>query len=325
MDSVWQSGLRKVLDDWSSGPGSNYVVISPDVDGLTSAAILNSMYEIKIIGIYTTTHLLMLDDHNQNDAKNALWLDHDVSQIGIRSVGQHLVHHVPTNKLPLREPDSWNPNVWLNQSWSQSFSGVSGKKRDKYPYGTAHFLWDLENRDRNPTAEQSALLAHADGTWFALDCYKANAGIWRDLMFSESKWVEALLNYRQNTSSHPIHQKLAEELDSIGYSSQSRSSKAQNLPPELRGLTGRQSLNIRITSDPLRYLGKIQDGIELIGDLLNSTPKIGTKVNFLISGTRESIYPNRIEDFDKLMLEENIFSHAFTDLRTLSYTHNLQL
>jgi hypothetical protein len=321
----WHTDLRNVLDEWASGPKSNHVVISPDVDGLTSAAVLNSMYPLKIIGIYTTTHLLMLDDYDQNDAKNALWLDHDVSQIGVRCVGQHLVHHKPTDKLPLRDPRSWNPNVWVRQSWSESFSGVGGKKRDKYPYGTAHFLWDLNNRSKKPTPEQTALLAHADGTWFALDCYKANGAIWKDLMFDESKWIDNLLNYREEHAAHPLHQSLANELNEIGYSSQSRSPKAQNLPSELKGLTGRQSLTIRITSNPLRYLERIQLGLKLIGGHIKSTPEIGTKANFLMSGKRELLYPNRIEDFDELMLESRIFSHAFTDLRSLSYTVNLQL
>lgn len=323
--SEWQFELRNVLDEWASQPGANHVVISPDVDGLTSAAILNSIYPLKIIGIYTTTHLLMLDQYDQNHAKNALWLDHDVSQIGVRSVGQHLVHHKPTDKLPLREPGSWNPNVWVKQSWSQSFSGVGGKKRDKYPYGTAHFLWDLKNGNKEPTPEQTALLAHADGTWFALDCYKTNASIWKELMFAESKWIENLLNYREEHAAHPLHQRLANELHQIGYSSQSRSPKAQNLPSELKGLTGRQSLTIRITSNPLRYLERITLGLDLISGHIKSTPEIGTTVNFLMSGKRELLYPNRIEDFDSLMLEAKIFSHAFTDLRSLSYTVNLQL
>jgi hypothetical protein len=240
-------------------------------------------------------------------------------------VGQHLVHHKPTDKLPLRDPRSWNPNVWVRQSWSESFSGVGGKQRDKYPYGTAHFLWDLNNRSKKPTPEQTALLAHADGTWFALDCYKANGAIWKDLMFDESKWIDNLLNYREEHAAHPLHQSLANELNEIGYSSQSRSPKAQNLPSELKGLTGRQSLTIRITSNPLRYLERIQLGLKLIGGHIKSTPEIGTKANFLMSGKRELLYPNRIEDFDELMLESRIFSHAFTDLRSLSYTVNLQL
>lgn len=321
----WHSDLSKVLDDWAKSNKKRHIVISPDVDGLTSAAILNSMYPVKIIGIYTTTHLLLLDDHTKEEAKDALWLDHDISQIGVRCVGQHLVLHQTTDKLPLRDQRSWNPNVWVKQAWTDSFKGVGGKKRDKYPYGTAHFLWDLAHRKETPSPEQVAILAHADGTWFALDCYKANGQIWKDLMFESSEWVEKLLNYRNEHKAHPLHKKFTDQLFKIGYSSQSRSTKAQLLPAELKPLVGRQSLTIRITSDSTRYLKKITEGLHLIGGHIKSTPEIGSTAQVLMSGKRELLYPNRIDDFDQLMIEEQIFSHAFTDFRSLSYTVNLHL
>jgi len=322
---IWQTDLSSVIDKWASSSKNRAVVISPDVDGLTSAAILNNIYPLKIIGIYTTTHLLMLDKFDKNDAKDALWLDHDVSQKGIKCIGQHLIHHKSTDKLPLREKISWNPNVWLQQAWAESFSGVSGRKRDKYPYGTAHFLWDLKFRNIEPTPEQTALLAHADGTWFALDCYKANASIWKDLMFAESKWVEKLLNYRNERKAHPLHHDIVEKLREIGYTSQSRSPKANNLPEELKSLTGSQSLTIRITSDSQKYLDRIKRGLDLISSYIGSRPEIGSKPNGLISGVRTMFYPNRINDFDSMMLEEKMFSHAFTDLRTLSFTTGISL
>lgn len=321
----WHSDLTRVLDDWAKSSKKRHIVISPDVDGLTSAAILNSMYPLKIIGIYTTTHLLLLDDHTKEEARDALWLDHDISQIGVRCVGQHLVLHQSTNKLPLRDQRSWNPNVWVKQAWTDSFKGVGGKKRDKYPYGTAHFLWDLAHRKETPSPEQVAILAHADGTWFALDCYKANGQIWKDLMFENSEWVEKLLNYRTEHKAHPLHKKFTDQLFKIGYSSQSRSTKAQLLPAELKPLVGRQSLTIRITSDSTRYLKKITEGLHLIGGHIESTPEIGTSAQALMSGKRELLYPNRIDDFDQLMIDEQIFSHAFTDFRSLSYTVNLHL
>jgi hypothetical protein len=220
---------------------------------------------------------------------------------------------------------SWNPNVWLNQAWTESFSGVGGKKRDKYPYGTAHFLWDLKFGNIEPTPEQTALLAHADGTWFALDCYKANASIWKDLMFEESKWVNKLLNYRNEYKAHPLHQDIVHKLREIGYTSQSRSPKANNLPGELKSLTGSQSLTIRITSNPQRYLDKIKLGLYLISSHIGSQPEIGTTANFILSGKRTSFYPNRIDNFDSMMVEEKMFSHAFTDLRTLSFTTGISL
>jgi hypothetical protein len=321
----WHSDLTEVLDDWANSNQKRHVVISPDVDGLTSAAILYSLYPLKIIGIYTTTHLLLLDDHTQEEARDALWLDHDISQIGVRCVGQHLVLHQSTDKLPLRDPRSWNPNVWVRQAWADSFRGVAGKKRDKYPYGTTHFLWDLAHRKGTPSPEQIAILAHADGTWFTLDCYKANGQIWKDLMFENSEWVGKLLNYRNERAAHPLHKEFTDQLYRIGYTSQSRSPRAKLLPVELKPLVGRQSLTIRITDGPERYLKQITEGLNLIGGHIKSTPKIGTSAQPLMKGKRESLYPNRVDDFDQLMIDEQIFSHAFTNLKTLSYTVNLRL
>ncbi len=320
----WHAELRGVLGEWAENTPRK-VIISPDIDGISSACILNSLYEIEIIGIYTTVHLQMLDGFVQEDAKNALWLDHDVSRRGIRCVGQHLVQLTGADNLPLRDPKSWNPNIWVGQSWEDSFAGVGGKKRDKYPYGTTHLLWDLVHRSEDPSDLQKALLAHADGTWFAADCYKANALIWKNLMFSDSKWVDYILNYRNDVISHSVHQDLSKALAEIGYTSQSRSQKAKILPESLKELVGRQSLTIRLTSDGQRYINKIKAGIKLIGDIVGSTPKIGNSAGLLISGKRELEYPNRISNFDELMLSANIFSHAFTDFRSLSYTVDLDL
>lgn len=325
MDSSnWQESLNAVIDDWARQT-SRKIIISPDVDGITSACILNSIYEVEIIGIYTSVHLQMLGEYNRDDAKNALWLDHDINKEGIRCIGQHLVQHKSSDTLPLRDPRSWNPNVWVGQSWEESFKGIGGRKRDKFPFGTAHFLWDLNNRNAELTPAQLAVLAHADGTWFAADCYKANASIWRDLMFSDSSWIEKILSYRSQTSSHKIHRELCADLEEIGYKSQSRSQKAKLLPDELKSMVGHQSLTIRLSSDANKYLKKIETGIQLISSLIGSTPAIGTQPGLYVSGNRELIYPNRIKNFDELMVEEEIFSHAFTDFRSLSYTVGLDI
>jgi len=75
----------------------------------------------------------------------------------------------------------------------------------------------------------------------------------------------------------------------------------------------------------MRYLDRIQQGLKLIGGHVGSNPTIGSRPNGLFSGDRKLVYPNRIDNFDELMLAEQIFSHAFTDLRSLSYTVNLKV
>lgn len=323
MSSEWKAELEFVLEDWSSLT-SRKVIISPDVDGLISTVVLNKIYPLEIIGIYTTTHLLMLGDFTTQDAKDALWLDHDVSAPGVRCIGQHLVLHEPENKLPLRHQISWNPNNWMNQSWKHSFAGISGKKRDKYPYGTAHFLWDLIEK-RKVSDVEMALLAHADGTWFALDLYKANGTIWKGLMFPDSAWVDTLLTYRDQHQFHGTHNKVVQSLQNMGYSSASRSPRAKLLEPDLKNLVGKQSLTISMKSNSQKYLDRIIEGLKYVSSVFESYPKIESKAGKVISGNRKPYYPNRIEEFDRFMEDEQIFSHAFTDQRTLSFTTGIKL
>jgi len=77
--SNWQESLNDVINDWATQT-SKKIIISPDVDGIASACILNSIYEVEIIGIYTSVHLQMLGDYTRDDARNALWLDHDINK-----------------------------------------------------------------------------------------------------------------------------------------------------------------------------------------------------------------------------------------------------
>lgn len=323
MNKEWHGQLDAVLNDWASKTDKK-IIISPDVDGLTSACLLATKYDCEIIGTYGTSHALLYDDATTKDAENALWLDHDVSRPSIRCIGQHLVQHRSQDKLPLRSKTSWNPNVWKNQSWENSFSGSNGKKQDKYPLGTAHFIADYIGMESTVEKNLVALFAHLDGTWFALDLYKPNAEIWIDLMFPNNKLILNSLDYRHKKEFHKNHKEIIEKLISNGIqNSQSRSPKARLLDQDLRQLTGKQSIHGRSSQKPLVFHEKTKLALTVIGDYIGAKPKIGTTVTKVISGKRQSFYPNRIDDFDKLMVEENIFSHAFTDLRTLSFTNQI--
>ena len=190
--SDWREDLRSVLKEWRSS-GGHGVVLSPDVDGLTSCALLAAEGEVNVVGIYTTTKLVVLDGTTNEDVKNALWLDHDVSLKGVRCIGQHLINLHSTDTLPLREPQSFNPNAWVRQSWKDSFKGRAGRKRDKYPFGTCHMIADAVGFDTGTqVTEQAALMAHADGTWRTVVDYQANADIWYDLMFQGNKFLKFL-------------------------------------------------------------------------------------------------------------------------------------
>jgi hypothetical protein len=303
------------------------VILSADVDGLLSASIVASAYPVRVIGIYTTKDLVLLDGASHGDAARALWLDHDVSEPGVRCVGQHLVHHRSTDSLPRREPDSFNPNVWLTQAWEHSFSGRSGKKRDKYPYGTCHFLAEAMGIDPGDSSSPlSALLAHADGTWRTVVDYRANALIWFRDMFESSAFLKHLGNEWAKSEIHLAeHARIVRRLLEAGVSnSASRAKIASLLPEDLKALTGRQS--IRYTSrNPQQFVSKVADVLTVIADEVETRPVMGKLCTKVIEGVVDTPYPDRIDDFDKFMLDNSVFSHAFTDLRTLRYTTGINL
>lgn len=321
----WKEDLLLVLDEWSKT--SSNVILSADVDGLLSCALVATRYPVHVAGIYTTTHLLLLDGATKQDAADSLWLDHDVSEPGVKCVGQHLVHHASTNMLPLREPRSFNPNVWVRQDWKNSFSGRNGRKRDKFPFGTAHFLANAFGLDLgDEVSPLASLLAHADGTWRTVVDYRPNAEIWQDLMFESDGF---LVHLRDDWAQSPTHLKshadLVSGLIAIGVSnSPSRAKIAALLPENLQMLTGRQS--IRIDSR------NFQDGIDRVKKVLTyiasqvgSNPTMSAKLTSTVSGIVDTPYPDKISNFDDFMIQNEIFSHAFTDLRTLRYTKGITL
>ncbi len=321
----WRNDYRRVVEGWRSA--SDGVVISADVDGLTSSALLALSGDVRVIGAYTTTHLLLFDGASKQDAAKALWLDHDISQPGVRCIGQHLVHHHSSNTLPLREPESFNPNVWSTQSWNESFKGRSGKKRDKFPYGTCHFIAIAEGVDLgSECSEFAALLAHADGTWRTVVDYRANADIWYETMFLGDTFLRHLRDDWHRSPEHlSMHKAVVERLVEAGVArTQSRAKIAALLPDNLRELTGKQSIQYK-SQNPQKYLDSITRVLDYVSSVVGSTVQIGTKITETVSGRVETPYPDKIVDFDQFMLDNQIFSHAFTDLRTLRFTTGISL
>ena len=87
----WIEDFNKCLDAWDG----KYIITSPDIDGFLSAAAIchhrrNEFNPPEIIGIYTARHIVLFDDYSLDDAKKAIWLDHDITHNEVLCLGQHL-------------------------------------------------------------------------------------------------------------------------------------------------------------------------------------------------------------------------------------------
>ena len=171
---AWIKDILRTLECWRTK--SDGVVISPDIDGLLSALIAKRMFGARIVGIYTTKDIILLDGASSDDALSALWLDLDIDDPRALCIGQHLIQiDCSTDKLTRRHPASFNPNVQFLQDYKRSFRGVRGLARDKYPFGATHLLISaLDLNYPEPGTKGRAAFAHADGAWVNALKYGAN-------------------------------------------------------------------------------------------------------------------------------------------------------
>jgi len=121
------------------------------------------------------------------------------------------------------------------------------------------------------------------------------------------------------------HWNEVEMLLSIGVKNgESRAKIAALLPPSDKRITGRQSISFQ-GKNRQGQIDKTRNLLTYICSVLGTQPTMGKTPTSIISGTVDTPYPNGIKDFDAFMLENKVFSHAFTDLRMLRYTTGIEL
>ena len=326
----WIADFNKCLDAWDG----KYIITSPDVDGILSACLLADKYGAKLAGIYTTRYLILFDGYGAKEAKNALWLDHDISEEGVQCMGQHLVDHSELDTLSKRGKNSFNPNNYFGQTWKKSFhgSGMKVGKRDKYPYATIHFLMAGMGIGCPPKySKHFHLLAHADGSWATCVDYKVNTLTWKDTMFGDSQGLVNVLNsdYVLDDRNYLGHLSVVDELISLGVAKRSsRSGSSSLIPSRWQNLQGKQSINYRKNSSPNEWLTKFNGILRYVSETTNWNIQIPSLVTEMHRGlVLEVSNRGEIEDggFDQFMFEENIFSHAITGAGTMRFTKNLKI
>lgn len=323
---AWKHKLRGVLEDWDGGG----IVTSPDIDGLLCAALIAEVYGSRLIGIYTTRHLLLLDNATAADTRSAIWLDHDISQPGVRCIGQHLVLHSSDDELPRRHQISFNPNLFYGQTAEDSFQGRKGRSRDKYPFATIHLLLSALDISLPESGTSTySLLAHPDGAWATPCDYPVNCGIWNDLMFDDFYLINNLVEgYTRSTSHLAKHKEVLEALVQRGIAARGSSyKKSTGVPDDWLQLEGHQSIRYQSNWNAQDFLAKVLGVLDYIAIETGWVVPTVEKVTGVIEGEVVSRYPNSVPRgaFDHLMVKEGIFSHAITGITQLRYTKDIEV
>lgn len=324
----WLPQFNEAIDAWNK----RFIITSPDVDGLLSAALMCNEFGAQLIGVYTTTHLVMFDNFTTEAAKEALWVDHDISHPGIVCMGQHLVRLQVNDELPTRHKPNFNPNLIWPVAWENCFNGRQVAKVDKYPFATIHYLMrGLKVPDPPKQSKAYSLLAHADGTWVTSYDYPYNCNQWREWMFKD--WPGVINDLVDQTYADMIsletHLEVLLDLLNAGISKgRSRANVSQDIPSDWASIEGHQGLRFSIRTKREPWMQKFNDVWTYISDLMNWKVNYPKSITNVISGTAQPEYPDRIlknQSLDQWMIENNVFSHAVTFRNTIRYTTNLEL
>ena len=319
----WIDQLNSTLETWNK----RAFVVSPDVDGLICGSMLLEKYpDATCIGSYDSKNILHFDNATSREIKEALWIDLDVIHPEIICIGQHLIQLDRNDLLPRRNAHSFNPNVYFSQDHAESFKG-SAPGRDKYPFGTAHFLrWALQIPLPDRRSRGWSVLAHADGSWKTAVDYQENANIWYQDMLRGDDLIHDLLNgYTNDESSLTEHIGFVDELAHIGIkstSSASRNSEEQNDWSPVRGY---QALPSIVIGKEDEWLVKFRNLSTLISTHLGLRPLAPQNITGRFSGTVKIGDPTQIArgGFDQFCENEEVFSHAIVSKKAIRYTKGL--
>lgn len=160
-------------------------IVSPDIDGLLSAALLHHLYGWPIVGFYDTERLWLSGDVSVPlDLKSTAWVDLDLVWPGSRCVSQHVTLHRPADADTITAfRDSVNPSI-LRRHNTESGSDYS----TKYPFGTFQWLWWLHDLD--PAAARLDEEVGNGLAWMPDGGFVSFAGRWRANCMS---WAEQIL------------------------------------------------------------------------------------------------------------------------------------
>jgi hypothetical protein len=311
----WKDKFTCCIDRWNK----KCIVISPDLDGIISAVALCHIYGSRIIGIYDTRRIIVFDEADREELVNALWLDHDIQNKNILSIGHHLLQIGNEELLKFNE-DSFNPNVYFGMNWRNCFLNRTKNTLNKFPYSTIILLTEALNiRIPNIGTKGYSLILQADGLIDVSLEYRENCLKWKDMMFDNSFIINSIIEGEYFQEKYKwIHSLLIDDLSDMNLLNKSSSKSITFKSDKSKDwyfCKGYQSLidktNIDALNEMIRYIC-INTG------WLLSRSQLPTKVTSINRMNVSRINPNNI-NLNQLN-SQNVFSFAITFRDTLKVT-----
>ncbi len=283
------------------------MIIGNDLDALLSAQFLQHTLGWRMAGFYNYTTLY----HDPTiDPRACVWIDLDVYQANIPSLGHHILRLAPTDRLA-RHRLSVNPNL-LRGIDQTDFT-------HKYPLGTIHFLlWLHEVRLRNRRAAL-LLVWLADSAWINAQHYRANVREWLLEWLPQPDLVATF----EQTNTVDFEAEMQTQVLQRLANAELPPGNVQNVSAHL-GLGGYQC-----TWDTPEEVGKVRRVTDLIERTLSWKRLIFPREFKALTGKRSSA---KLADvirqhgsFDEFLANERVFSYVIPNKERVNYTTGIAL
>lgn len=294
----------------------HYLIIGDDIDSLLSAALWNhvSNRDWKIIGIYHKYETLYFAAGYREELQRAIWLDLDIAEENILSIGHHITRLNNNDRNPgLRKGFNLNERRTISL---QNF-------KRKYPLGTIHFLMYLFDMEIPPGKFANQMIISADSTWINGQKHRFSKNM--------KDW---LLNTIRLKTLYKIFQKLDTPEFEVEMKSYFDYLKSNNIP---QGTGQVKSLHQQLFGFQCQFNPENSDMLNRLFSLINEItgwdiPKYFpfSKSNSL-RGSRfynQEIKKSIIDQYgnlDEFLKRKNIFSYVFPNNGKLNYTEGITI
>lgn len=276
------------------------MVVGTDLDALMSALFLHHSRGWRIVGFYNLESVFAVESETLDSLRRAVWVDLDIAQADIRSIGHHIVTQ-NRDQVPPVLASSLNPNLHRRIS--------AGQFARKYPLATVHWLaWLLDQRIDCGDALQRSLLWLPDSAWIVAQKYRKNVDDWLGNFMPHALLLETVAECETRGFEAAMAKLFARLAPLEGFRQQKRGQiKSRHL--------GLQGFQFRI-EDPAAEHPQIQAALRELGAIMGWKAPTLSPMRELIRGTTN---PHKT-DLARFLERERVFSYAIRNAEVVVYT-----
>lgn len=271
------------------------MVVGTDLDALISALFMHETLGWKPIGFYNLEEIFF---EPGSSVESAVWIDLDISQAHIRSIGHHVLTFKP-EPIPERLRECLNPNLERGVSMR-----TFGKK---YPLATIHLLMWLLGYGVPQIDHLRYLLWLPDSSFINAQNYDVNVDEW----LSTSLQFDFLAETVKEVRTRAYEDGMRDFLDSFGSSVPLPRGRGQSSSQHL-GLHGFQCR----FKDPSTSRSEVQVTLDVLSDLTGWGRMLIPEKYVSVRG-RRNLHQSDLEEFlDRL----DVFSYVLPNRDVINFT-----